>query len=40
MMKQSSPRARIAIVDDDIVLAQLAQRLLAEEGFEVVVCSD
>jgi DNA-binding NarL/FixJ family response regulator len=40
MMKQSSPRARIAIVDDDVVLAQLAQRLLAEEGFEVVVCSD
>jgi len=38
-MKRGCPRARIAVVDDDVVLAQLAQTLLAEEGFEVVVCS-
>jgi len=39
MMKQRSPRARIAVIDDDLVLADLAQTLLTEEGFEVVVCS-
>jgi len=39
MMKHASPRARIAVIDDDLVLADLAQTLLTEEGFEVVVCS-
>jgi len=39
-MKRSSPRARLALVEDDAVLAQLAQTLLSDEGFEVVVCSD
>jgi len=34
-----SPRARIAIIDDDLVLAELARTLLAEEGFDVLVCS-
>jgi DNA-binding NarL/FixJ family response regulator len=40
MMKRSSARARIAVIDDDLVLAELAQTLLAEEGFEVIVCSN
>jgi DNA-binding NarL/FixJ family response regulator len=38
--ERSSPRARIAVIDDDLVLAELAQTLLAGEGFEVIVCSD
>src|SRR5947207_1349290 len=40
MTKPSSPRARIAVIGDDLVLAELAQMLLAEDGFEVVVCSN
>jgi len=39
MMKRQS-RARIAVVDDNVVLARLAGTLLAEEGFEVLVCSN
>src|SRR4051812_6289302 len=40
MMKPGCARARIAVIDDDAVLAQLAQTLLADEGFEVLVCSN
>jgi DNA-binding NarL/FixJ family response regulator len=38
-VSRRSPRARVAVIDDDLVLAELAQTLLVEEGFEVVVCS-
>jgi CheY-like chemotaxis protein len=30
-----SPRGRIAVIDDDAVLARLLSELLADEGFEV-----
>jgi DNA-binding response OmpR family regulator len=39
MTRPTSPRARIAVIDDDLVLADRAQTLLTHEGFEVVVCS-
>jgi CheY-like chemotaxis protein len=38
MSVRSAPRARIVVIDDDAVLAELVQTLLVEEGFEVVVC--
>jgi len=38
MSTQVAPRPRVAIVDDDIALAELVQTFLADEGMEAVMC--
>jgi DNA-binding NarL/FixJ family response regulator len=39
MTDRRRPRARVAVIDDDVVLTDLLRSLLVEEGFEVVICS-
>jgi DNA-binding NarL/FixJ family response regulator len=40
MTNAQGQRARVALIDDDAVLATLVQTLLGEEGFQVVVCAN